>query len=71
MNVLCIVDRKHERSVIVLDHFRNFKGIWLLVEYNIENEEGILIQEKRNYCSKFKKENLTAKKLWKYWMNNY
>ena len=26
-NVLCIVDRNHERSVAVLDHFRNFKGI--------------------------------------------
>ena len=26
-NVLCIVDQNHERSVVVLDHFRNFKGI--------------------------------------------
>ena len=26
MNVLCIVDRNHERSVVLLDHFRNFKG---------------------------------------------
>ena len=25
------------------------------MEYNIENEEGILIQGKGNYCSKFKK----------------
>ena len=49
MNVLCIVDRNHERSVVVLDHFRNFKGIYLTVEYNIENEEGILIQGKGNY----------------------
>ena len=42
MNVLCIVDRNHERSVVALDHFRNFKGLYLIVEYNIENEEGIL-----------------------------
>ena len=49
VNVLCIVDRNHERSVVVLDHFKNFKGIQLLVEYNIENEEGILIQGKVNY----------------------
>ena len=27
VNVACIVDRNHERSVVVLDHFRNFKGI--------------------------------------------
>ena len=26
-NVLCIVDGNHERYVVVLDHFRNFKGI--------------------------------------------
>ena len=26
INVLCIVARNHERSVVVLDHFRNFKG---------------------------------------------
>ena len=53
-NVLCIVDRNHERSVVVLDHFRNFKGIQLIGEYNMENEEGILIQGKGNYCSKLK-----------------
>ena len=52
VNVLCVVDRNHERPVVVLDHFRNFKGIFLIVEYNIENEEGILIQGKGNYCSK-------------------
>ena len=27
VNVLCIVDRNHSRSVVVLDHFRNFKEI--------------------------------------------
>ena len=27
VNILCIVDRNHARSVVVLDHFRNFKGI--------------------------------------------
>ena len=27
VNVLCIVDQNHERYVVVLDHFRNFKDI--------------------------------------------
>ena len=50
VNVLCIVDQNHERSVVVLDHFRNFIGISLIVEYNIENienEEGILISREK------------------------
>ena len=38
VNVLCIVDRSHGRSVVVLDHFRNFKSIYLIVEYNIKIE---------------------------------
>ena len=54
VNVLCIVDRNHERCVVLLDHFRDFKGIQMIVEYNIENEEEILIQGKGNYCSKLK-----------------
>ena len=37
--ILCIVDRNHERSVVVLTHFTNFKGIYLILEYNIKNEE--------------------------------
>ena len=41
MNILCIVDRNHERFVVLLDHFKNFKGIYC--GYIIENE-GILIQ---------------------------
>ena len=65
MNVLCIVDRNHERSMVALDHFKIFKGIQLTVEYNIKNEEGILIQEKGNYCSKLKKGKLKTKKLLK------
>ena len=65
MNVLCIVDQNHERSVVALDHFRDFKGTQLIVEYNIENEEGILIQEKGNYCSELKKGKLKTKKLLK------
>ena len=65
VNVLCIVDQNHERSVVVLDHFRNFKGIQLTVEYNIENVEGIIIQRKGNYCSKLKKRKLKTKKLLK------
>ena len=65
VNVLCIVDLNHERFVIVLDHFRNFKGIQLILEYNIENEERILIQGKGNYCSKLEKRKLKTKKLLK------
>ena len=26
-NELCIVDQNHKRSLVVLDHFRNFKSI--------------------------------------------
>ena len=66
VNALCIVDQNHERSVVVLDHFRNFKGIYLIVGYNIENEDGILgIQGKGHYCSKLKKGKLKTKKLLK------
>ena len=36
-----------------------------MVEYNIENKEGILIQGKGNYCSKFKEGKLKIKKLLK------
>ena len=35
------------------------------MEHNIQNEEGILIQEKGNYCSKLKKGMLKTKKLLK------
>ena len=58
-------DRNHERSVIILDHFRNFEVIQLIVEYNIKNGEGILIPGKGNYCSKLKKGKLKTKKLLK------
>ena len=27
VNVLCIIDQNHDRSVVALDHFRNFTGI--------------------------------------------
>ena len=35
------------------------------MEYSIENEKGILIQGKGNYCSKLKKGKLKTKKLLK------
>ena len=35
------------------------------MENNIENEEGMIIQGKRNYCSKLKKGKLKTKKLLK------
>ena len=65
MNVVCIIDQNNERPVVVLDHFRNFKCISLIVEYNIKNKEGILIQEKGNYCSKLDKGNLKTKRFLK------
>ena len=37
----------------------------MIVEYNIENEEGIHIQGKGNYCSELKKRKLKIKKLFK------
>ena len=27
VNVLCIIDQNHDKSVVVLDHFGNFTGI--------------------------------------------
>ena len=27
VNVICIVDWNHERSGVLIDHFKNFKGI--------------------------------------------
>ena len=63
--VLWIIDQNYGRFVVVLDHFRNFKGILLIMEYTIENEEGILIQAKGNYCSKLKRGKLKTKKLLK------
>ena len=63
MNVLCIADQNHEKSVIVLNHSRNFQGTQLIEEYNIENEEGIFIQGKGNYCKKLKKRKLKTNKL--------
>ena len=35
------------------------------MEYNIENEEGLLIQGKGNYCSEFRKGKLKTKELLK------
>ena len=48
VNELCIADRNHERPMDFLDQFSNFKGMHLIVEHNIKNEEGILIQGKGN-----------------------
>ena len=38
-----MVNRNHGGSA-VLEQFKNFKGIYLIVEYNIGNEEGTLTQ---------------------------
>ena len=56
VNIICIGDQSHERSVVILDHLRNFTGIQLIVEKNIKKEEGKLIQGQGSYyCSKLKK----------------
>ena len=44
--------------------FKRHLAIWLIVECNIENEDGIL-QGKGNHCSKLKKGKLKTKKLLK------
>ena len=65
VNGVFISDRNNERSGVVLYHFKNFKSLKLIVEYNIENQERIFIQEKGNYCSKLKEGKLGTKKLLK------
>ena len=62
MNVLCIVNQDHQRSSVVVDHSRNFKGIQSmknprLTGYNIENG-GTLIQEKEEKIRKLKTKKL-------------
>ena len=47
MNVLCIIDQDHERSVIVVDHSRKFKDIQSManpqrMSCNIENGRTII-----------------------------
>ena len=58
VNLLCIVDRNHQRSMAAVDHFRNLVE---LVDdgFNIQNR-GIVIftyrkKEEEIYCSKLKK----------------
>ena len=50
MNVLCIVDQNHQRSVILVDIVGILKAFsrWSLKGRNIYPERG-------NYCSKLKK----------------
>ena len=37
--MLSIVDKNHERSLVVLDHYRNFKGIQSIVLKTSKMEE--------------------------------
>ena len=60
MNIISIVARNHEISVVALDHFRDLVDS----DYNIENE-GKPIQGRGNYCSKLKKGKLKTEKLLK------
>ena len=60
VNVLCIVNRNHDQYVVVLDNFRNFKDIELIVE---NEEEILLIQGKGKYCSKLRKRKLKTKEV--------
>ena len=67
MNILRIVDQNHERPVVVLYHFTNFKSIWLIVELQHQKWGGNTYPGKRklaSYCSNLKKEwTLKTKKL--------
>ena len=66
VKVLCTLVWNHERSVVVLDHFRNFKGIYLVDSAcNIENGEKLTYSGKGNYCSKLKTGKLKTKILLK------
>ena len=47
VNVLCIVDQNHERPVVVLDHFRNFKGIQSIVVTTSKIEEYLSVRERK------------------------
>ena len=62
--MLCIVDQNHERSVVVPDHFRNFKRHLVDSGHSIESG-GVLIRGRGNNCSKFEKGKLKIKKLLK------
>ena len=50
---------------IRLHHFRNFKDIQLIVEYNIETEENLSTEKEKSCYSKWKKGKLKTKKLLK------
>ena len=60
VNVLYIFDQNHQKSVIAVDHSRNFKGI--VVDGGYNGEIGIY-PGRGNYCLKLKKRNLKNKKL--------
>ena len=47
VNVLCIVDQNHERPVVVLDHFRNFKGIQSIAVTTSKIEEYLSVRERK------------------------
>ena len=42
----CIVDRNHDRSLVVLNHFRNFKGIYSIVVATSKMEEYLCRERK-------------------------
>ena len=39
VNVLCLVDRNHQRSMVAVHHSRNFKGIQLIMVTTLKIEE--------------------------------
>ena len=66
VKVFCNVVWNHGRSVAVVDHFRNFKGIYLVDSAcNIENGGKLTYSGKGNYCSKLKTGKLKTKILLK------
>ena len=70
VNVLCIIGQNHERSVVVPDHFRNFKSIFSIVVTTLKMEQYLFRENRGKYCLKLKKGKLNTKKLLKIsWIN--
>ena len=52
MNVLCIIDQDHQRSVIIVDHSWKLRDIYPManpqrIGYNIENREALITNSRK------------------------
>ena len=72
LDVVCVIDQDHQRSAIVVDHFRKFKGIQSVenprhLGCNIGNKETLLINSgKKKRKLQFELEKRESKKLKNY-----